>query len=47
MKFTMQQTALALAFLGASAGAIKVDFTSDGASISRYLLMSWTKTKVF
>lgn len=33
MKFMMQRTALALAFLGASAGAINVDFTSDGASI--------------
>ncbi|EHK39645.1 glycoside hydrolase family 76 protein [Trichoderma atroviride IMI 206040] len=46
MKFTMQRTALALALLGASAGAIKVDFTSDdsikaGASTIAYGLVKY------
>ncbi|KAL7969523.1 glycoside hydrolase family 76 protein [Trichoderma sp. SZMC 28014] len=46
MKFMMQRTALALAFLGASAGAINVDFTSDdsikaGASTIAYGLVKY------
>ncbi|KAL7926176.1 glycoside hydrolase family 76 protein [Trichoderma austrokoningii] len=46
MRFTMQRTALALALLGASAGAITVDFTSDdsikaGASTIAYGLVNY------
>ncbi|KAK1255332.1 hypothetical protein MKX08_009327 [Trichoderma sp. CBMAI-0020] len=46
MKFAMQRTALALALLGASAGAIKVDFNSDdsikaGASTIAYGLVKY------
>lgn len=46
MKFAMQRSALALALLGASAGAIKVDFTSDdsikaGASTIAYELVKY------